>query len=167
MATTDITALIDYYVREKDLTRERVIQALEASFLTAYAKMVPGAERIPGLRAVINTQKGTVRIRGNMTVVADEDLRDPYAEIKLSVAQVRAAKKGTEVQVGDIVSVNVTPPDFGRIAVQTARQTMQQRIRKAEQEMLADAFRDRAGEGCHRHGEALRQGGCHRGGGEV
>ena len=35
MATTDITALIDYYVREKDLTRERVIQALEASFLTA------------------------------------------------------------------------------------------------------------------------------------
>ncbi len=146
MATTDITALIDYYVREKDLTRERVIQALEASFLTAYAKMVPGSERIPGLRAVINTQKGTVRIRGNMTVVADEDLRDPYAEIKLSTAQVRAAKKGTEVQVGDVVSVNVTPPDFGRIAVQTARQTMQQRIRKAEQEMLADAFRDRAGE---------------------
>ncbi len=108
--------------------------------------MVPGSERIPGLRAVINTQKGTVRIRGNMTVVADEDLRDPYAEIKLSVAQVRAAKKGTEVQVGDVVSVNVTPPDFGRIAVQTARQTMQQRIRKAEQEMLADAFRDRGGE---------------------
>ncbi len=146
MATTDITALIDYYVREKDLTRERVIQALEASFLTAYAKMVPGAERIPGLRAVINTQKGTVRIRGNMTVVADEDLRDPYSEIKLSVAQLRAAKTGREVQVGDVMSVNVTPPDFGRIAVQTARQTMQQRIRKAEQEMLADAFRDRAGE---------------------
>ncbi len=146
MATTDITALIDYYVREKDLTRERVIQALEASFLTAYAKMVPGADRIPGLRAVINTQKGTVRIRGNMTVVADEELTDPYAEIKLSVAQVRAAKTGREVQVGDVISVNVTPPDFGRIAVQTARQTMQQRIRKAEQEMLADAFRDRSGE---------------------
>ena len=42
--------------------------------------------------------------------------------------------------------MNITPKDFGRIAVQTARQTMQQRIRKAEQEMLADAFRDRAGE---------------------
>ena len=38
MATTDISALIDYYVREKDLTRERVIQALEASFITAYSK---------------------------------------------------------------------------------------------------------------------------------
>ena len=52
MATTDITALIDFYVREKDLTRERVIQALEASFITAYAKMVPGADRIQNIRAL-------------------------------------------------------------------------------------------------------------------
>ncbi len=146
MATTDITALIDYYVREKDLTRERVIQALEASFLTAYAKMVPGADKINGLHAVINTQKGTVRIRANMTVVPDEELRDPFNEIPLSVAEKKAARKGREVQPGDVMPVNITPKDFGRIAVQTARQTMQQRIRKAEQEMLADAFRDRAGE---------------------
>ncbi len=146
MATTDITALIDYYVREKDLTRERVIQALEASFLTAYAKMVPGADKINGLHAVINTQKGTVRIRANMIVVPDEDLRDPFNEIPLSVAEKKAARKGREAQVGDVMAVNITPRDFGRIAVQTARQTMQQRIRKAEQEMLADAFRDRAGE---------------------
>ncbi len=146
MATTDITALIDYYVREKDLTRERVIQALEASFLTAYSKMVQGADNIHDLRAVINTQKGTVRIRANMTVVADEELSDPFNQLPLSVAQVKAARKGREAQLGDVVSVNVTPQDFGRIAVQTARQTMQQRIRKAEQEMLADAFRDRAGE---------------------
>ncbi len=146
MATTDITALIDYYVREKDLTRERVIQALEASFLTAYAKMVPGADNIRDLHAVINTQKGTVRIRANMTVVPDEELKDPFNEVPLSLAQAKAAKKGREAQLGDVVAVNVTPKDFGRIAVQTARQTMQQRIRKAEQEMLADAFRDRAGE---------------------
>ncbi len=146
MATTDITALIDFYVREKDLTRERVIQALEASFLTAYAKMVPGADRINDLHAVINTQKGTVRIRANMTVVPDEELTDPFNEIPLSVAEKKAAKTGREVQPGDTMSINITPKDFGRIAVQTARQTMQQRIRKAEQEMLADAFRDRAGE---------------------
>lgn len=146
MATTDITALIDFYVREKDLTRERVIQALEASFLTAYAKMVPGAERIHNLKAVVNSQKGTVKIKASMTVVADEELKDPYNEIKLSQAQQIAARKGTEAQAGDEVTVNVTPKDFGRIAVQTARQTMQQRIRKAEQEMLAEAFRDRAGE---------------------
>lgn len=146
MPTTDITALIDFYVREKDLTRERVIQALEASFLTAYSKMVTGADRIHNLRAVINTQKGIVKIVADMTVVADDEMHDPFNEIKLSTAQAAAAKRGRNVQIGDNFPVNITPKDFGRIAVQTARQTMQQRIRKAEQEMLAEAFRDRAGE---------------------
>ena len=146
MATTDITALIDYYVREKDLTRERVIQALEASFITAYYKMVPGADRIHSLRAVINTQKGTVKIKADMTVVADEDFSDNFNEIKLSTAEAAGAKKGRTYVPGDTITVNVTPQDFGRIAVQTARQTMQQRIRKAEQEMLADVFQDRIGE---------------------
>lgn len=146
MATTDITALIDYYVREKDLTRERVIQALEASFLTAYSKMVPGADRILNLHADINTQKGTVKIKADMTVVNDEELTDNFNEVKLSTAQLIGSKTGKEYQPGDIITVNITPQDFGRIAVQTARQTMQQRIRKAEQEMLADVFRDRVGE---------------------
>ena len=146
MATTDITALIDYYVREKDLTRERVIYALEASFLTAYAKMVPGADRIRCLRADINAQKGTVKIKAEMTVVADEELTDPFNEVKLSLAQQIGQRKGREVQPGDTLTLNITPKDFGRIAVQTARQTMQQRIRRAEQEMLAEAFKDRVGE---------------------
>lgn len=146
MATTDISALIDYYVREKELTRERVIQALEASFLTAYAKMVPGSDRIHNLRAVVNPQKGTVRIVASMEVVEDDDLADPYNQVRLTEAVKYGEKLGREVQPGDMLPFNVTPKDFGRIAVQTARQTMQQRIRKAEQEMLADAFRDRAGE---------------------
>ena len=146
MATTDISALIDFYVREKDLTRERVIQALEASFITAYSKMVSGADRINNIRAVINPQKGTVKIKADMIVVEDELLTDAFNEVKLSVAQAAGAKKGKEYLPGDTISVNITPKDFGRIAVQTARQTMQQRIRKAEQEMLAEAFRDRAGE---------------------
>lgn len=146
MATSDITALIDYYVREKDLTRERVIQALEASFLTAYAKMVPGSDRMQNLRAVINPQKGTVKIKATMTVVADEELTDGFTQIAFSRAQAAAAQRGREVAPGDTFSLNVTPKDFGRIAVQTARQTMQQRIRRAEQEMLAEAFKDRVGE---------------------
>ena len=146
MATTDSSALIDFYVREKDLTRERVIQALEASFITAYSKMVAGADRINNIHAVVNPQKGTVKIKADMVVVEDELLTDAFNEVKLSVAQAAGAKKGKTYQPGDIISVNITPKDFGRIAVQTARQTMQQRIRKAEQEMLAEAFRDRAGE---------------------
>lgn len=146
MATTDISALIDYYVREKELTRERVIQALEASFLTAYSKMVPGADRIRKLHAIVNPQKGVVRIVASMEVVEDDSLTDPYNQVRLTEAVKYGEKLGREVQAGDMLPFNVTPKDFGRIAVQTARQTMQQRIRKAEQEMLAEAFRDRAGE---------------------
>ena len=146
MATSDITALIEFYVREKDLTRERVIQALEASFLTAYAKMVPGADRMQNLHAVINPQKGTVKIKATMTVTADEEITDKFTEIPYSRAQAAAAQRGRTVEIGDQMSLNVTPRDFGRIAVQTARQTMQQRIRRAEQEMLAEAFKDRVGE---------------------
>lgn len=87
MAATDISALIDFYVREKDLTRERVLQALEASFLTAYSKMVDGAERIQNIRADIDPQKNSVKIKARMTVVADEDFTDPYNEVKYSVAK--------------------------------------------------------------------------------
>lgn len=146
MAATDISALIDFYVREKDLTRERVIQALEASFLTAYSKMVPGADKIEHIKAVINPQKNSVKIKAEMVVVPDDELVDPYNEVKLSVATELYAKKGKTVEPGAVITLNITPHDFGRIAVQTARQTMQQRIRKAEQEMLAEAFRDRVGE---------------------
>ncbi len=146
MAATDISALIDFYVREKDLTRERVLQALEASFLTAYSKMVDGADRIRNIKAVIDPQKNSVKIKARMEVVADEDFSDPFNEIKLSAAEAMAARTGKIVSIGQKISMNITPKDFGRIAVQTARQTMQQRIRKAEQEMLADAFKDRIGE---------------------
>ena len=146
MAATDISALIDFYVREKDLTRERVLQALEASFLTAYSKMVDGADKIRNIKAVIDPQKNSVKIKARMEVVADEDFSDPFNEIKLSAAEAMAARTGKSVAIGQKISMNITPKDFGRIAVQTARQTMQQRIRKAEQEMLADAFKDRIGE---------------------
>lgn len=146
MAATDISALIDFYVREKDLTRERVLQALEASFLTAYSKMVDGSDRIHNLKAVIDPHKNSVKIKARMVIVADEDFSDPFNEIKFSEAQAMAARSGKTCEIGQRISMNVTPKDFGRIAVQTARQTMQQRIRKAEQEMLADAFKDRIGE---------------------
>ena len=146
MASTDISALIDYYVREKELTRERVVNALEASFLSAYYKMIPGSDQIEQIKVEINAQKGTVKIKAQLLVVADDDLRDHFNELQLSTAERLAEKQGKTTFVGDYIVVNITPPDFGRIAVQTARQTMQQRIRKAEQEMLADAFKDRIGE---------------------
>ena len=129
--TNDIVALIDYYEREKAIDRNRVVAALEYAFCAAYRKMVPGADHINSLRAEINVKKGDAKIYATLTVVADDDYVDKFNEVPLAVAQ----KKNPEALVGETIDFNVTPKDFGRIAVQTAKQTTQQRLRMAAKEM--------------------------------
>ena len=140
--TNDIVALIDFYEREKAITRERVVEALEYAFTSAYRRMVPGADAIEILRAEIDTKKGETKIFADLEVVADDDHQDKFNEVPVSLAQKRKA----DVAVGDRMEFNVTPKNFGRIAVQTAKQTMMQRLRLAEKEMMYDEFKDRAGD---------------------
>jgi len=140
--TNDIVALIEYYEREKQLERTRVVAALEYAFVSAYRKMVPGADRIEEIRADINLKKGFTTIYANLAVVADDDVQDKFNEVAISLAQ----KKNPEIQIDEKLELNVTPKNFDRIAVQTAKQTMMQRLRMAEKEMLYDEFKDRAGE---------------------
>ena len=140
--TNDIVALIDFYEREKAITRERVVEALEYAFTSAYRRMVPGADAIEILRAEIDTKKGETVIFADLEVVADDDHQDKFNEVPVSLAQKRKA----DAAVGDRMEFNVTPKNFGRIAVQTAKQTMMQRLRLAEKEMMYDEFKDRAGD---------------------
>jgi N utilization substance protein A len=140
--TNDIVALIEYYEKEKGIDRDKVVAALEFAFISAYRKMVPGAEAIETLRAEVNTKKGETRVFASLTVVADADYSDKFNQVPLSTA----TKKTPGVQEGDIQEFNVTPKDFGRIAVQTAKQTMMQRLRQAEKEMIYEEFKDRAGD---------------------
>ena len=104
--------------------------------------MVPGAEAIEDLRADVDTKKGTTKVFASLSVVADGEQQDKFNEVPLSLAQ----KKDPEATVGGKVEFNVTPKDFGRIAVQTAKQTMMQRLRQAEKEMIYEEFKDRAGD---------------------
>jgi N utilization substance protein A len=140
--TNDIVALIEYYEKEKAIDRDKVVAALEFAFISAYRKMVPGADAIETLRADVNLRKGETRIFAALTVVADEDYKDKFNHVPLATA----LKKNPESQAGDILEFNVTPKDFGRIAVQTAKQTMMQRLRQAEKEMIYEEFKDRAGD---------------------
>jgi len=140
--TNDIVALIEYYEKEKGIDRDKVVAALEFAFISAYRKMVPGADAIETLRADVNTKKGETRIFASLTVVTDEEYADKFNEVPLSTA----VKKAADAQPGDIQEFNVTPKDFGRIAVQTAKQTMMQRLRQAEKEMIYEEFKDRAGD---------------------
>ncbi len=140
--TNDIVALIDYYEKEKGIDRDKVVAALEYAFISAYRKMVPGAEAIETLRADVNTRKGETRIWASLTVVTDEEYSDKFNQVPLKLAE----KKSPGSQPGDILEFDVTPKDFGRIAVQTAKQTMMQRLRQAEKEMIYEEFKDRAGD---------------------
>jgi N utilization substance protein A len=140
--TNDIVALIEYYEKEKGIDRDKVVAALEFAFISAYRKMVPGADAIENIRADVNTRKGETRIFASLTVVADEDYADKFNEVPLSTA----LKKNPSAVIGEQVEFNITPKDFGRIAVQTAKQTMMQRLRQAEKEMIYEEFKDRAGD---------------------
>ena len=140
--TNDIKALIDYYEREKGLSREKILLALESALLSAYRKMVPGSGSINYLRAEINVDKGKVRIFADLEVVPDEEYSDKFNQIPLSLA----VKLDKNAVLHDLLPTNITPKGFGRIAVQTARQTMLQKLLDAEKEMLYDEFKDRAGD---------------------
>ncbi len=140
--TTDIVALIEFYEKEKAIDRELVVEALEYAFCSAYRKMVPGAEAIETLKAVIDEKRGDTRIFASLEVVADDDYVDKFNEVPVAVAQKKEAGAG----IGDRVDFDVTPKNFGRIAVQTAKQTMMQRLRQAEKEKIYDEFKDRAGD---------------------
>ena len=140
--TNDIVALIEYYEKEKGIDRDKVVAALEFAFISAYRKMVPGADVIEVLRADVDTKKGETRIFASLNVIPDEEYKDKFNQVPLSTA----IKKKAESQPGDVLEFNVTPKDFGRIAVQTAKQTMMQRLRQAEKEMIYEEFKDRAGD---------------------
>lgn len=140
--TNDIVALIDFYEKEKSIDRQKVVEALESAFASAYRKMVPGGEDIETLRASIDTKRGETKIFASLRVVADDDHQDKFNEVPLSLAQ----RKDAEAKLDDELEFNVTPKNFGRIAVQTAKQTMMQRLRMAEKEMIYDEFKDRAGD---------------------
>ena len=123
-------------------TREKILLALESAFLSAYRKMVPGSGSINYLRAEINVDKGKVRIFADLEVVPDEEYSDKFNQIPLSLA----VKLDKNAVLHDLLPTNITPKGFGRIAVQTARQTMLQKLLDAEKEMLYDEFKDRAGD---------------------
>ena len=140
--TNDIVALIEYYEKEKGIDRDKIVAALEFSFVSAYRKMVPGADAIEILRADVDTKKGATRIFAALKITDDDDHQDKFNEVPISLAR----KKDPNAEVGGTLEFNVTPKDFGRIAVQTAKQTMMQRLRQAEKEMIYEEFKDRAGD---------------------
>ena len=99
--TNDIVALIEFYEKEKGIDRAKIVAALEFSFVSAYRKMVPGADAIEILRAEVDTKKGNTKIFASLTVVADDDHQDKFNEVLGSRGVKRAAFANRAVAVNN------------------------------------------------------------------
>jgi N utilization substance protein A len=135
--TSELKALFDYYEREKGIDRDRMVEVLSQALLAASKKSIGPARE---LRIDIDPDKGTIRAFAKL--IAVEKVTNPFEEIPLD----KALKRKKDAQLGDEIELEVTPQNMGRIAAQTAKQTMMQRVRMAEKENLYDEFKDRTGD---------------------
>ena len=135
--TNELLALFEYYEKEKGIERHTMVEALESALLSASRKSIGPARE---LKIQINPDTGEIKAKATLVVV--DRVQAPYDEIDIFTAR----KLKPDAQPDDELEVDVTPKNFGRIAAQTAKQAMMQRLRQAEKEMIYDEFKDRAGD---------------------
>lgn len=134
---SEFIAMLDYLEREKGIKREMLIEAISTALIAAAKKSFSISRNV---RIDINPKSGHIRAFAKPLVV--ETVVNPQEEISLA----RAKQVQKDALIGDEVEIEVTPSDFGRIAAQTARQAITQRIRQIEKNMIYEEFKDRAGE---------------------
>ncbi|HOO57937.1 MAG TPA: transcription termination factor NusA [Anaerolineaceae bacterium] len=126
-------------LEDKQLPREVILSALESAMIAAYRKSV-GASAAQNVKVNIDLDSGNVQVFVEKEVA--ESVLDPRTEVTLEEAR----KFDPEAQIGDLVMVESTPTDFGRIAAQTARQAIQQKIHDAERNQQFEYFSKQVGE---------------------
>ncbi|HEY9077520.1 MAG TPA: transcription termination factor NusA [Anaerolineaceae bacterium] len=126
-------------LEEKQLPREVIMKALESAMVSAYRRAV-NASTAQQVEAKVDLDTGKVTIYAEKEVV--EAVQDPRTEVNL----VDACRVNPSSKIGDMVVVESTPRDFGRVAAQTARQVIQQRIRDAERQAQLSYYEKQIGE---------------------
>ncbi len=124
---------------DKQLPKDIVLEAIEAAMISAYRKAV-NASSAQHVSAKLDAETGGVTIFAEKEVV--EDVQDERTEVLLE----EALKYDPEAELGSLVVVESTPEDFGRVAAQTARQVIQQRIREAERDAQYEHYNAQTGE---------------------
>ncbi|HSI67604.1 MAG TPA: transcription termination factor NusA [Planococcus sp. (in: firmicutes)] len=121
--------------KQKGISREVLIEAIEAALVTAYKRNFNQAQNV---RIDLNLDTGTMLVYSRKDVV--EEMEDERLQISLEDAKAI----NPVYELGDIVEEEVTPRNFGRIAAQTAKQVVTQRVREAERGLVFEEFVDRA-----------------------
>ncbi|MBA4398432.1 MAG: transcription termination/antitermination protein NusA [Chloroflexi bacterium] len=135
----EFTLAFNEVIEEKQLGREVILKALESAMVSAYRRAV-NASNAQHVESKVDTETGKVTIYAEKEVV--ESVQETTTEVTLEDARL----VNPEAQLGDMVIVESTPKDFGRVAAQTARQVIQQRIRDAERQAQLDFYMKQMGE---------------------
>lgn len=131
---TDFMDALEQLEKEKGIGKDILIEAIEAALISGYKRNFNSAQNV---RVDVNRTTGLVKVFARKNVV--EDVIDPRTEISLEAA----SQINPNYRLDDVVEIEVTPKDFGRIAAQTAKQVVTQRIREAERGLIYDAYVDR------------------------
>lgn len=131
-------AAIHQICDEKNIPYERVIETIKAALATAYRKDFGNKEQ--EIEIVMQDDSDIATVLLVKEVV--EDVENSNIEISLAEAQ----KMKKDVEVGDIIKIDVTPMEYGRIAAQSAKQVILQRLQEAERDALYDMFKNRENE---------------------
>ena len=135
----NLTHVIEQVGRDKGIDKQILIEAIEAALLTAARKKL-GSER--EIEAHFNEDAGEVELFEFKTVVDEDEVEDESKDLTLS----EALKLDPECEVGDSLGVKIDSSSFGRIAAQTAKQVIIQRVREAEREIVYNEYKDRKNE---------------------
>jgi transcription termination/antitermination protein NusA len=136
--SNELLTMLEYLERERGITRDTLLQAMQEAIIKAAGKGFGGFTR--ELRVEISPKTG--KIRGIANVLVVDQVTNPQEEMLLARAQVI---KPT-IQVGDALEVEVEPAAFGRIAAGVARNAIMSSIRRVEKERIYEEFKDRAGD---------------------
>ena len=135
----EVLLVVESVSNEKGVPANVIFEALELALETATKKRF---EDEVELRVAINRQTGNYDTFRRWSVVEDQDQENPAAQLTVAEAQ----EHKSDAQVGDVVEEKIESIEFGRIAAQTAKQVIVQKVREAERAQIVDAYRERVGE---------------------
>ena len=152
----DFALALNEVLEDRGLPKNVVVEAIEAAMVSAYRRSV-NASNAQHVEAKINPENGNVNIYAEKEVV--DSVQDERTEVVLE----EAVDVDPQAEIGDMVIVETTPNNFGRVAAQTARQVIQQRIREAEREAQYNYYVKQVGEIVNGVVQAINQKGINLG----
>ena len=127
---TELIEALEAIEKEKQISKDIILEAIENSLVAACKNQFES--KADNIRVSINRDTGEIKVFADYEVVEDDLVEDPTAQIGLTEATLKYGK----VELGDTVSTEVIPKNFGRIAAQKAKQVVVQKIREEERKVL-------------------------------